>query len=158
MRGCPKKKFKRKVDKMLTNSGGGGGKIPSRLHLVEHQSRLDANQKRQRIAQDACGWIQHPDPEHWVQKSSTGGGNWTAPSEQATFRTDYRKSESKICYQPEMVTETSRLDSTNPNTRTSRPTIQNHEAMDARQSKLGDTSQEPTTEFGTKRVFSKLIV
>ena len=51
-----------------------GGKIPSRLHLVEHQSGLDANQKRQRIAQDTGGWIAHPDPEHWVQKSSTGGG------------------------------------------------------------------------------------
>ena len=50
-----------------------GGKIPSRLHLVEHQSGLDANQKRQRIAQDTGGWIAHPDPEHWVQKSSTGG-------------------------------------------------------------------------------------
>ena len=57
-----------------------GGKIPSRLHLVEHQSGLDANQKRQRIAQDAGGWISHPDPEHWVQKSSTGGG-WTQPTE-----------------------------------------------------------------------------
>ena len=60
--------------------GGGGGKIPSRLHLVEHQSGLDANQKRQRIAQDTGGWIAHPDPEHWVQKSSTGGG-WTQPTE-----------------------------------------------------------------------------
>ena len=51
------------------------------------------------------------------------GGGWTAPSEQATLRIDYRKSEPKTCYQLEMVTETSRLDSTNPNTRTSRPTI-----------------------------------
>ena len=87
-----------------------------------------------------------------------GGENWTAPSEQTTLRADYRQSESKICYQPEMVTETSRLDSTNPNTRTSRPTFQNPDAMDAGQSKLGDTSREPTTEYGTKRVFSKLIV
>ena len=54
-----------------------GGKIPSRLHLVEHQSGLDANQKRQRIAQDTGGWIAHPDPEHWVQKSSTAGGDST---------------------------------------------------------------------------------
>ena len=50
------------------------------------------------------------------------------------------------------------LDSTNPNTRTSRPTIQNPDAMDARQSKLGDTSRESTTECGTRRVFSRLIV
>lgn len=50
-----------------------GGQIPSRLHLVEHQSGLDANRKCQRIAQDTGGWIAHPDPEHWAQKSSTGG-------------------------------------------------------------------------------------
>lgn len=65
-----------------------GGKIPYRLHLVEHQRGLDANQKRQRIAQDTGGWIAHPDPEHW----------------------------------------------------------------------LGQNEQESTTECGTKRVFSKLIV
>ena len=54
-----------------------GGKIPSRLHLVEHQSVLDANQKRQRIAQDIGGWISHPDPKHWLSSSSVGGGgNW----------------------------------------------------------------------------------
>ena len=47
-----------------------GGKIPSRLHLVEHQSGLDANQKRQRIAQDTGGWIAHPDPEHWLDNHS----------------------------------------------------------------------------------------
>ena len=49
----------------------GGGKIPSKLHLVEHKSGLDASQKRQRIAQDTCGWIAHPDPEHWTQLDST---------------------------------------------------------------------------------------
>ena len=64
------------------------GKIPSRLHLVEYQSGLGANQKCQRIAQDTGGWIAHPDPEHW----------------------------------------------------------------------LGQKAQESTTECGTKRVFSKLIV
>ena len=49
-----------------------GGKIPSRLHLVEHQSGLDANQKRQRIAQDTGGWIAHPDPEHWLGQNAQG--------------------------------------------------------------------------------------
>ena len=49
----------------------GGGKIPSKLHLVEHQSGLDAYQKRQRIAQDTCGYIKHPDHEHWIQLDST---------------------------------------------------------------------------------------
>ena len=45
---------------------------------MEHQSGLDASQKRQRIAQDTCGWIAHPDPEHWlgqnVQESTTECG------------------------------------------------------------------------------------
>ena len=48
----------------------GRGKIPSRLHLVEHQRRLDANQKRQRIAQDTGDWISHPDPKHWLDNHS----------------------------------------------------------------------------------------
>lgn len=50
-----------------------GGKIPSRLQLVEHQSRLETSKKRQRIAQDTGGWIQHPDTEHWLSNSSTRG-------------------------------------------------------------------------------------
>ena len=47
------------------------GKIPSRIHLVEHQSGLDANQKCQRISQDTGGWISHPDPEHWLWSKRT---------------------------------------------------------------------------------------
>ena len=44
-----------------------GGGIQKRIYLVEHQSGLDANQKkRQSIAQDTGGWIAHPDPEHWL--------------------------------------------------------------------------------------------
>lgn len=54
------------------------GQNPSRLHLVEHQSVLDVNQKRQRIAQDTGGWIAHPDPKHWLgqnaQESTTEFG------------------------------------------------------------------------------------
>lgn len=101
-----------------------GGKIPSKLHLVEHQSGLDVNQKCQRIAQDTGGWIAHPDPEHWVQKSSMGGKQqsnsyqkdiWTADG---TGRTPYRRN-----------------------------TIQQAQVH----------QQEPTTECGTRRVFSKLI-
>lgn len=41
------------------------GGIQKRLHLVEHPQGLDASQKRQRIAQDAGGYIKHPDPGHW---------------------------------------------------------------------------------------------
>ncbi len=33
--------------------------------LVEHPQGLDASQKRPRIAQDAGGYIKHPDPGHW---------------------------------------------------------------------------------------------
>lgn len=34
-------------------------------YMVEHPQGLDASQKRQRIAQDAGGYIKHPDPRHW---------------------------------------------------------------------------------------------
>ena len=38
---------------------------------MEHQSGLDSSQKRQRIAQDAGGYIKNHDPEHWIQLDST---------------------------------------------------------------------------------------
>lgn len=64
-----------KAIKAIRNGGG----IQKRLYLVEHPQRLDASQKRQRIAQDAGGYIKHPDPEHWTgldsTNNSTGGGN-----------------------------------------------------------------------------------
>lgn len=56
-----------KAIKAIRNGGG----IQKRLHLVEHPQGLDASQKRQRIAQDAGGYIKHPDPEHWIQLDST---------------------------------------------------------------------------------------
>lgn len=46
-----------------------GGGIQKRIYLVERPQGLDASPKRQRIAQDAGGYIKHPDPAHW-----TGGG------------------------------------------------------------------------------------
>ena len=55
------------------------GEVFKREYMVEHPQGLDASQKRQRIAQDAGGYIKHPDPEHWIQLDSTnnptGGGN-----------------------------------------------------------------------------------
>ena len=45
------------------------GGIQKRIYLVEHPQGLDASQKRQRIAQNAGGYIAHPDPGHWM-----GGG------------------------------------------------------------------------------------
>lgn len=56
-----------KAIKTIRNGGG----IQKRLYLVEHPQGLDASQKRQRIAQDAGGYIKHPDPEHWIQLDST---------------------------------------------------------------------------------------
>ena len=56
-----------KAIKAIRNGGG----IQKRLYLVEHPQGLDASQKRQRIAQDADGYIKHPDPEHWIQLDST---------------------------------------------------------------------------------------
>lgn len=46
-----------------------GGGIQRRIYLVERPQGLDASPKRQRIAQDAGGYIKHPDPEHRM-----GGG------------------------------------------------------------------------------------
>ena len=43
-----------------------GGCIQKRIYLVEHPKGLDASQKRLRIAQDAGGYIKHPDPQHWI--------------------------------------------------------------------------------------------
>lgn len=52
-----------KAIKAIRNGEG----IQKRIYLVEHPQRLDASQKRQRIAQDAGGYIKQPDPEHWRQ-------------------------------------------------------------------------------------------
>lgn len=64
-----------KAIKAIRNGGGG---IQKRIYLVEHPQGLDASQKRQRIAQDAGGYIKHPDPGHWTRhdstNSQTGGG------------------------------------------------------------------------------------
>ena len=54
-----------KAIKAIRNRGG----IQKRIYLVEHPQRLDASQKRQRIAQDTGGYINHSDPGHWI-----GGG------------------------------------------------------------------------------------
>lgn len=63
-----------KAIKTIRNGGG----IQKRIYLVEHPQGLDASQKRQRIAQDAGGYIKHPDQKHWIQVDSTnnptGGG------------------------------------------------------------------------------------
>ena len=48
------------------------GGIQKRIYLVEHPQGLDASQKRQRIAQDAGGYINHPDPKHWNGRENRG--------------------------------------------------------------------------------------
>lgn len=66
------------------------GRYSKRIYLVEHPQRLDASQKRQRIAQDAGGYIKHPAPEHWTgldsTNNSTGGGKSQEYEEQQCRR------------------------------------------------------------------------
>ena len=51
------------------------GGIQKRIYLVEHPKGLDASQKHQRIAQDAGGYINHPDPQHWMGERTEGYGS-----------------------------------------------------------------------------------
>lgn len=85
---------------------------------------------------------------------------WVGGELDSTDRRNCRESEPKGSYQQQMVANRPRLAPTYTNTSASRPTIKNTKAMDAGQRKLwgGATRQEPTTECGTRRVFSKLIV
>jgi phosphoadenosine phosphosulfate reductase len=62
---------KRNWIKAIKAIRNGGGDIQKRIYLKEYPQGLDASQKRQRIAQDAGGYIKHPDPEHWIQLDST---------------------------------------------------------------------------------------
>lgn len=55
-----------KAIKAIRNGGS-----QKRICLEEHPQGLDASQKRQRIAQDAGGYIKHPDPGHWTRHEST---------------------------------------------------------------------------------------
>lgn len=57
---------KRNWIKAIKAIRSGGGNIQKRIYLVEHPQGLDASCKRQRIAQDTGGYINHPDPEHWT--------------------------------------------------------------------------------------------
>ena len=75
-----------KAIKAIRNGGG----IQKRIYLVEHPQGLDASQKRQRIAQDAGGYIKHPDSEHWMRHDSTNsrtcGGARIRGAAMPTFR------------------------------------------------------------------------
>ena len=59
----------------LTFSDGLGGGIQKRIYLVEHPQGLYASQNRQRIAQDAGGYIKHPDQKHWMGDRTEEYGN-----------------------------------------------------------------------------------
>ena len=56
-----------------------GGGIQKRIYLVEHPKGLDASQKRQRIAHDASGYINHPDPGHWIGGKNTRSSHADIP-------------------------------------------------------------------------------
>ena len=57
-----------KAIKAIRNGGG----IQKRINLVEHPQGMDSSRKRHRIAQDADGYINHPDPGHWMGKNGRG--------------------------------------------------------------------------------------
>ena len=61
-----------KAIKAIRNGGVG---IQKRIYLVEHPQGLDASQKRQRIAQEAGGYIKHPDQKHWMGDRTEEYGN-----------------------------------------------------------------------------------
>lgn len=80
--GCPMSSYKQKMIeneryphvkrnwiKAIKTIRNGG--LQKRIYLVEHPQGQDTSQKCQRIAQDAGGYIKHPDPEHWIQLDST---------------------------------------------------------------------------------------
>lgn len=62
-----------KAIKAIRNGEG----IQKRIYLVEHPQGLDASQKRQRITQDAGGYIKHPDKKHWMGDRTEEYGNLT---------------------------------------------------------------------------------
>lgn len=62
-----------KAIKAIRNGGG----IQKRIYLVEHPQGLYASKKRQRIAQDAGGYIKHPDQKHWMGDRTDEYGNFT---------------------------------------------------------------------------------
>lgn len=70
------------------------GGIQMRIYLVEHQQGLEASQKRQRIAQDARAYINHPDPEHWEGRKNTGLWAGFSPSSSSDRLTE--EQENKI--------------------------------------------------------------
>ena len=76
-----------KAIKAIRNGGG----IQKRIYSMEHPQGLDASQKHQRIAQDAGGYIKHPDPGHWTRHDSTnsrteGGGKKSQEYEEQLCR------------------------------------------------------------------------
>lgn len=66
-----------KAIKAIRNGG-----IQKRINLVEHPQGLDSSRKRHRIAQDADGYINHPDPGHWMGKN--GRGSLSSSSDRLT--------------------------------------------------------------------------
>ena len=72
-----------KAIKAIRNGG-----IQKRIYLVEHPQGLDASQKRQRIAQDAGGYIKHPDPQHWMGERTEGYGSSRKPGFSSSSSSD----------------------------------------------------------------------
>ena len=65
-----------------------GEGIQKRIYLVEHPQGLDASQKRQRIAQDTGGYINHTDPQHWMGERTEGYGSSRKPGFSSSSSSD----------------------------------------------------------------------
>ena len=70
-----------KAIKAIRNGG-----IQKQIYMVKHPQGLDASQKHQRIAQDAGGYIKHPDTEHW--RKNRGVWNLAAPGFSSSSSSD----------------------------------------------------------------------
>lgn len=60
-----------KAIKAIRNGVG----LQKRIYLTEHPQGRDVPQKRQRTAQNAGGYIKHPDPKHWIDERTEEYGS-----------------------------------------------------------------------------------
>lgn len=85
-----------------------GGGIQKRIYLVEHPQGLDASQKRQRIAQDTGGYINHPVPGHWI----VGGGIIGSPSQRYVIAKSWLQTPSQFLPKGYLESDTKRANGT----------------------------------------------
>ena len=64
------------------------GGVFKREYIWWNIQGLDASQKRQRIAQDAGGYIKHSDPQHWMGERTEGYGSSRKPGFSSSSSSD----------------------------------------------------------------------